>query len=230
MFDYFIITLIVLNLGMFVIGTVESIYGEHQVFFDWFEYISLGVFSIEYLLRLATCGTDRKYTGLAGILRYAATPLMLIDLAAILPGLLPMLGFDLRILRAFRIIRLFRVLKLARYSETIQMLGRVLRNKHEELVTSFGLTFLLILLASTVMYYAERSAQPDTFGSIPSTMWWAVATLTTVGYGDVYPVTVIGKVCGAIVALLGITLFAIPAGILAAAFQEENTRHKIERE
>ena len=226
-FDYFIITLISINLVAFVIGTVESIYEQYQSLFDWSEYISVAVFGLEYLLRIWSIAENPSYTGIKGRARYAATPLMVIDFLAVAPSLLPAVGIDLRVLRAFRIVRLLRVMKIARYSESIQLIGRVFLKKRADLITAFGLTFLMTLFASTALYYAERTAQPDEFGSIPAAMWWAVATLTTVGYGDMYPVTVAGKIAGAIVAFLGIALFAIPTGILAAAFEEENSkRHK----
>jgi len=223
-FDLFIVWLILLNLVAFIFGTVEPLYERYARAFDTFEYVSVGIFTAEYLGRLWTCTEKPNTSRLRGRFQYAFRPLLIIDLLAILPAILPAVGMDLRVLRVFRIIRLLRVLKLARYSDTIQMFGRILRNKREELITALGFTFVLILLASTVMYYAEHDAQPKAFGSIPATMWWAVATLTTVGYGDVYPITVLGKMCGAIVALLGISLFAVPPGILAAAYEEENTK------
>lgn len=226
LFDQFIVALILLNLAAFIVGTVEPLYLQYQTFFDGFEFASLAIFTVEYAARLWACGVNPAYKGVGGAIRFARRPLMVIDLLAILPGLLPFIGVDLRILRSFRVIRLLRVLKLARYSRSLQMLGRVLRNKRDDLITAFGLIFLMILLAATALYYAERGAQPDLFGSIPHAMWWAVATLTTVGYGDVYPITPIGKVCGAVVALLGITLFAVPTGILASAFQDESARAK----
>lgn len=225
-FDIFIIALILLNLVSFVLGTVESLYASYKPLFDWIEYVSLGVFTVEYIGRVWTCDLSDRYRGWSGRARFVASPLMVIDLLAILPGLLPFVGADLRVLRAFRIVRLLRVLKLARYSESIQLIGRVLVNKRGELITAMGMILIMILFASTVLYYAERHAQPETFGSIPHAMWWAVATLTTVGYGDVYPITIVGKLCGAVVAILGITLFAVPTGILAAAFQEENARRR----
>ncbi len=226
LFDYTIVAIIVANLVAFELGTIEPWYLAHQWLFDWIEYTSLAVFSIEYVARIWAIGEDPRYQGLVGRVRYARRPLMVIDLLAILPSLLPMVGVDLRVLRAFRIIRLLRVLKLARYSASIQLIGRVLRNKRDDLITAFGFIFLMILLASTALYYAEREAQPELFGSIPATMWWAVATLTTGGYGDMYPITVVGKFAGAVVALLGITLFAVPTGLLAAAFEEERTNAK----
>ncbi len=116
---------------------------------------------------------------------------------------------------------MLRILKIGRYSKAMITIGRVLNSKKEELaITGFVLGILLIL-ASSLMYYVENTAQPDVFTSIPAAMWWGIATLTTVGYGDIYPVTILGKVLGALIAVLGIGLFALPAGILAGGFGEE---------
>src|SRR5690606_1703563 len=128
---------------------------------------------------------------------------------------------DLRVFRSVRLVRVFRIAKLARYSEALRMFGRVIARKREELLTVLLVAFVLLLIASTLMYYIEGDVHPKGFGSIPETMWWGIATLTTVGYGDVYPVTPPGKVLGAIIAVLGIGLFALPTGILGAAFVED---------
>ncbi|MCZ7662877.1 MAG: potassium channel family protein [Thermoleophilia bacterium] len=145
---------------------------------------------------------------------------------AIFPFYVGVGRLDLRFLRALRLFRLLRVLKLARYSESLALLGRVFRAKKEELVVTLCAVLFLLFLASSFIYYVEHEAQPEAFSSIPAAMWWGVATLTTVGYGDVYPVTVAGKVLGAIVAMLGIGLFALPAGILASGFADEMRRKR----
>jgi len=134
--------------------------------------------------------------------------------------------FDLRFIRAIRLIRLFRLFKLGRYSVAIKLFGRVLKGKREELfITAFAI-FILLTISSSLLYYVEHKAQPEVFSSIPAAMWWGVATLTTVGYGDIYPITSLGKFLGAIISLLGIGLFAMPAGILSAGFIEEIRKKK----
>lgn len=145
----------------------------------------------------------------------------MIDLFAILPFYLPVFGIDLRFVRALRLMRLLRLLKLGRYSESIRTLGRVITYKKEQLISTLIALLIMLTVASSLMYYAEHEAQPEAFSSIPSAMWWGVATLTTVGYGDVYPVTALGRFLGTLVAMLGIGIFALPAGIIASGFEEE---------
>jgi len=149
----------------------------------------------------------------------------LIDLFAILPFYLPMLiPVDLRFLRALRLFRLLRLLKMGRYSNAMRVVGSILKRKRPELVVIFVIILVLLIISSSLMYYVENVAQPEKFGSIPETFWWSICTLTTVGYGDVTPVTPFGKVCAGFIALLGIGMFALPAGILASGFEEEMLR------
>jgi len=185
------------------------------------------IFTAEYLLRLWSCvAGDEFRSPITGRLRYASSPMLMIDLIAILPFYLPWIGVDLRFVRSIRMFRLFRVAKVARYSKAVKTIGRVVRSKRAELMVTLFVLILILILASSMMYFAEHEAQPETFSSIPASMWWAVATLTTVGYGDVYPVTAIGKVVGCIIAIAGIGMFALPTGILGAAFAEEVQRQK----
>jgi voltage-gated potassium channel len=150
-----------------------------------------------------------------------ATPLAIFDLVAILPFYIPMvLPMDLLVLRLFRLTRVFTVLKLGRFSNAWDSLTYTVRSRKEELLISAVLIFMVLAVSSTVMYYIENPAQPQKFSSIPQTMWWGVVTLSTVGYGDMYPITPLGKFVGALVAISGIALFALPAGIIAAGLVE----------
>jgi voltage-gated potassium channel len=133
-------------------------------------------------------------------------------------------GLDLRFMRLARTFRVFRVLKFARYSQALALIARVLRRRREELIVALGVILLLVVAASSLMYFAEHEAQPAAFSSIPQTMWWAVMTITTVGYGDVYPVTHVGRLLASMIALLGIGSFALPTSILGAGFLEEVAR------
>jgi len=220
--DVLILTAIVVSVLGIILESVASIRDEAPQLFRWLEIVTVVIFTVEYVLRLWSCVEEAKYKApLSGRLRFAATPLALIDLAAILPFYLPFIGLDLRFIRVVRLLRLFRVAKLGRYSESLQLLGRVISEKKAELGITLFVLLLLVVLASCLLYHVENPTQPDAFPSIPAAMWWAVATLTTVGYGDVYPVTILGKFFAAIIAILGIGMFALPTGILGAGFVEQ---------
>lgn len=229
-FDIFIMALILLNVMAVIIGTVESIYEPYEIYFRYFEVFSVVVFSIEYLIRLWACTVLEKYKHpVWGRLKYMVSIEAIIDLLAILPFYLPFLlgSADGRMIRVFRLLRLFRLFKLGRYSLALTLVTNVIKKRKEELMVTLTLLLILLIFASTLMYYIENQPGREGFESIPQTMWWGVATLTTVGYGDVYPITPLGKVLGAIIAILGVGLFALPAGIIAAGFESElSTRKK----
>lgn len=220
--DIFIVLLITLNILALVLESVKEISARHDALFFWFEVFSVCVFSIEYLLRVWSCVESpetRFRDPLTGRLRFALTPMALVDLCAILPFYLGMFfSLDLRFLRALRLLRIF---KLTRYSTAMSTLLKVLRDE----ASSFGAAFLILLvimiIASSGVFLFEHTAQPEAFSNIPEAAWWAVATLTTVGYGDVTPVTTGGKIFGIVIMIIGIGMVALPAGILASAFSEE---------
>ena len=226
-FDIFILSLIALNIAAMILATVESVYQKSPALFRVFEIVSVAIFSVEYLLRLWSCtAAGSGAHPLLGRLRFALSFMGLTDLLAVLPFYLPFLGLDLRVLRAVRLLRIFRVVKLGRYSKAIQIFGRVFKAKKEELIASAFILFLLLLFSSCLLYFAERESQPETFGNMPDAMWWSATTLTTVGYGDVYPITPWGKFLAAAVSILGIGAFALPTGILAVGFVEEMQNRK----
>ncbi|ELZ48972.1 Kef-type K+ transporter NAD-binding component [Halorubrum coriense DSM 10284] len=215
--------LIIANVTAVIATTVDTIYEPYARLFRAFEIFSVAVFTIEYAARVWSAVEADKYSGaIVGRLRFASRPLLIVDLLAIAPFYIAItgIGFDLRFLRALRLIRLFRLLKLARYSTAMRTFGWVLEDRKEKLVIAVFANGLLLVVASSVMYFIESGAQPEEFSSIPATMWWGVAALTTVGYGDMYPVTMPGQFIGAITAILGIGMFALPASILAAGFME----------
>jgi voltage-gated potassium channel len=153
--------------------------------------------------------------------RFILSPLGIIDALAVFPPYLgPFMTVDLRFVRIFRVFRLMRVFKLSRYARASGVIGRILRMKRDELVLAGSMMVTALVIASSVMYHVEHATQPEVFSSIPASMWWSVATLTTVGYGDVVPVTVLGRVIGSVISLLGIGFFALPAGILASGFSD----------
>lgn len=221
-FDVGIRALIGLNVLAVIVETVPAVQSAAGPALRGFELFSVAVFSVEYLARLWSCTEADRFRGaVRGRLRFALSPLGLIDLLAVLPAYLPLLGADLRMLRGARLFRLFRILKLARYSSALRLFGRVFRRKRVHLVITASLVGFLLLLASTVMYYAEHAAQPEVFSSIPEAMWWGVVTLTTVGYGDVVPVTLLGRMMGGVFAVSALLLIAVPTAVLGAGFIEE---------
>lgn len=227
--DVAIILLILLNIVALILETVEPIYNLNRFAFDLFEDFSLAVFTIEYVVRLwAITANPRFSRPVAGRIRFALTPLALIDLLAILPLLLPPPSVDARFIRMVRVLRIFRVLKLVRYFRALRLLGQVIADRKEELVSIFLVLLILLAISSSLMYLVEHEDQPEVFTSIPATMWWSIVTLTTVGYGDTYPITALGQTIAAIIAILGIGMFALPAGILGAGFVEALAAHRSE--
>ena len=227
--DVAIALLIVLNVLALLLGTVEEVYQKAPNAFLWFEAASVIVFTLEYVARVWACTSDPRYSHpLRGRLRFMATPLSLIDAAAILPFYVVTFvatgTLDLRVLRVMRLVA--RAARLARYSSGIRTLAAAISGRSQELLTTVGLLAVLLVLASSLMYVAEHSAQPDKFSSIPHAMWWSIITLTTVGYGDVAPITTTGRLIAGLIAVLGIGLFAVPAGILGSSFLEQIDRRR----
>ena len=222
-FDIFLFLIIFLNVLAVILESVESISIAYSDFFKMFSLFSVGFFSIEYIMRLWSCPENKKFENpVMGRLRYALTPLALIDLLVLVPFYLPIFfQMDLRFLRVLRLLRLFTLFKLTRYSSSLKLLSTVIREKKEELIVTFLVTIILLVFASGIIYFLENELQPVAFSSIPAAMWWGVATLTTVGYGDIYPITAMGKLFGGFVAILGIGTFGLPAGIIAYGFIEE---------
>lgn len=220
-FQLFILALIALNVAAVILQSVRSLDARFGAAFAGFEVFSVLVFLAEYAARLWSCVEDPGYRGaVRGRLRFALRPMSLVDLMSVVPFLVMLGTTDLRILRVMRLLRLVRLLKAGRYLVALTLLRRVMHAKREELVITTALTSVLLIMASAIMYFAENGAQPDDFSSIPASMWWAVATLTTVGYGDVYPVTVLGRLAGGCLALLGVGLFALPTAILGSGLVE----------
>ena len=227
--DIFLITLIIFNIIAVLLETVDSIYSKYTLEFLIFERLSTVIFLIEYILRIWVCVEDKiKNNKLITRLKYASTWPAIIDLLAVLSGLLPMIfEVDLRILRALRMLRL---LKFSRYFKVMNLLLGVLKEEKQSFLAAMFLLTIAMLIASTGIYIFEKDAQPDKFSSIPEAMWWAIATLTTIGYGDVTPVTGMGKFFGAIIAIIGIGVVALPSGILASGFTDQLKRRQAQYE
>ena len=192
-----------------------------------FEYISLFIFGLEYILRVWIAPENPESTHKSSFkkrLYYIFTPMAIIDLIAILPLLLGFF-FDGNLL-ILRIIRLIRGFKITRYSHSMTLLIEVLKRESPTLFSTFFILGTLIILAATGIHLVEGDQQPEEFGSIPRALWWATVTLTTIGYGDIVPITTLGKIFGGVIAVLGISMAALPAGILASGFSTELNRRR----
>jgi len=226
----FLIILIIANGLAFAAETVNSVYERWGPELEAFNIFSVIVFTIEYVLRLwssVEIPLLHRLPRWRARLYFALRPMMIIDLLAILPFYLYLLvPFDLRALRVLRLFRLFRLLKLLRYSPALMTLKRVIAHEYRALLGALLLMMMLTLFSAAIIYFLERAAQPDKFGSIPAAAWWALATLTTIGYGDIVPITPWGKVFGGVVMLFGLGMFALPIAILATGFSQESARHE----
>ena len=227
-FNYFMVFLILLNVTAVILETVTWLHAEFFWAFAIIDLISVIIFTIEYLLRLWVCTLNPAYSHpIKGRLRFMVTPFAIIDLLAILPFYLPFLiHVDLRFLRVLRLFRILRILKLGRYSDAVTTFSSIISRKKEELLVALSLLFIALILVSSVMYYAEHEAQPELYSSIPAAMWWALVTLATVGYGDVYPITFLGKMMSGVAIVIGVCIFALPTAIFAAGFIEEIEKDK----
>jgi len=203
-----------------ILQTEPTIEALSPLGFSLFERLIGLVFLVEYVLRLWAEGEDPRYKGIVGRIRYALTAAALIDLIALLPSLLIPGTTNLTLLRTFRLLRILRLARLGRFSQAMRDLGEAVRARREELLLSLMLAGMVLIFSAGAMYLIEGPDSPAQFGSIPRALWWSICTLTTVGYGDVYPHTVLGKICSGLTSIAGIGLIAMPTGILAAAFSQ----------
>jgi voltage-gated potassium channel len=236
--NVFIVVLIILNVIAVMLETVQSLQRRYGDFFYYFEIFSVSVFTVEYILRVWSSNHEQKYKhAVWGRLKYMVSPGALIDLVAILPFFLHLfigMRIDLREVRMLRLLRLFRLFRLTAYTQSARMISNVFKKRYKELAVAFILTFFLIIIASCIIYFAEHGhAAPGTaqslFTSIPKTIWWSIVTLTTTGYGDMYPITNLGKALASLIMLTGIAFFALPAGIITAGFIDEFRAQRVKR-
>ena len=226
-FDWFMVSLIIANIIAFTAETVPTVQAAYGPALEAFNLVSIGIFTVEYFLRLWVCTEHpplRHRNPVEARLAFALNPAMLIDLAVILPFYInALIGIDLRVLRIFR---LLRFLKLVRFSPALTTLTNVLAAERRALMGAALIMFGLLVCSGTAMHYVEGAAQPEHFGTIPDAMWWAASTLTTVGYGDVVPITGLGRVLAGIVMVFGLGMFALPIGIVATGFSQEIHRRE----
>jgi len=226
--NFLLLALIVLNVITVILESVESIDHAYRNIFQSFSEFSIIIFTIEYLLRIWACDVDKRYgRPLFGRLRYALTPLMLIDLLVILPFYAVYVFPNSRFLRSLRVLWTFRLLKISRYSTSLQTIIDVVKAQKDQLAMSFTAIIFFMVLSSTLVYFLEHNAQPQNFPDIPTTMWWAVLTMTTIGE-SVYPITPLGKAISALIIILGVATFALPTSILTSGFVDELRRQRDE--
>lgn len=225
--NQFLVVLIVVAVLLAVIETEPLIAGGRELLFDNLE-LAIGiVFAVEYAARVWVAVENPRFASSAfPRLRYMTTPIAIIDLLAVIPALFAFGGASSLVLRFFRVLRMLRLAKLGRTSDAWQHIKEAVYERRHEFGLILGLLGITILVSGSLLYLAEAEAQPDKFGSIPRALWWAIVTLTTVGYGDAYPVTVLGRFLAGVIAIAGVTVIALPTGIFAASFSEGMERRR----
>ncbi|CAH0995674.1 hypothetical protein EMA8858_01799 [Emticicia aquatica] len=214
--------IISLNALAIILDTVPSLQKKyHDIILD-FEVFSVVIFTIEYCLRLWSCVEESAHSHpIKGRLKFIFSIWGLVDLLSILPFYVSIFLTDLGFIRILRLLRMLRLFRVSKYFHALRVIQNVIKEKREELVLSFVFIFFILIISSSTVYYVEHEAQPEKFTSIPEAMWWGVNAMTTVGYGDLRPITSVGKILGGIIAILGVALFALPTGILASGFAEQ---------
>jgi len=224
---WLLILLIVSNVAAAILASEQDYYLSHKSTFIVFELVSLSLFCFEYLLRVWCCVEAKEYQDIPKLtarIKYIFTPIALIDLIAVLPFVIAMFfAVDLRMLRLIRVLRL---LKLTHYFKGFNIFISVIIKESKSITAAMMVMIFLIVIAASLMHSIEGSVQPEAFGSIIKSFWWAVVTMTTVGYGDVVPVTTAGKIISTFIMLIGVGLVALPAAMLAARFSEELRERK----
>ena len=225
--NLFLVILIIAAVAQAVLDTEPLITAGREPMFRAVE-LALGlIFLIEYAARVWVAVENPRFANSRfPRLRYMVTPIAIIDLLAVLPALLAFGGAPSLMLRFFRVLRLLRLAKLGRMSRAWADIRQAVYDRRHEFALILGLLAITILVSGSLLYFAEAEAQPEKFGSIPRSLWWAIVTLTTVGYGDAYPVTTLGRVLAGIIAITGVTVIALPTGIFAASFSEAMDRRR----
>ncbi|MBR4677745.1 MAG: ion transporter [Bacteroidales bacterium] len=233
-FNYFLMALIILSVGEMALETDDGIFLPYRNYFRIFDFFTVMVFSTEYIIRIMTAHLipeNKGKTRWQAVKTYIFSFAGLVDLLSILPFYLDFTNLDLRVLRMLRLLRFFRVFKITRYNDSMKLVADVIRDKRSEIGVIMGLIFIIMIIASFIMFYAEHDTQPKAFPNVLGCFWWAIVTMTTIGYGDVFPVTYMGKIVGSTMALLGIGLVAMPTGIISAGFLEKiNERQEKEKQ
>lgn len=213
---------IFLNVLFATIETVDGIFDRFSLFFLWFEFVSIAIFSVEYGMRIWVAKLKKNYSGKNGRMRFVLSTPMLIDLTVILVFVLQLfVGFQTKWILILRVFRIFRILRLIGYSPSIDRILVVLKREKEDLITITGIMITSLMIVSASLYVVEQNVPGSTFTSIPIALWWGVETLTTTGFGDMIPITPLGKLLGSIASIIGVGIVALPTGLLGASFYQE---------
>lgn len=220
----FVQSIIYLNIFISILilflETEESLISYLEIF-SIINSINIIIFFLEYVLRIYCIKEDPKYKKKLSRFNYAMTPLMFVDMLVLLPYLFVFIGVDLSFLRGLRVLRIFKLLRLAKFAEFDDLLMSIVKDKKEEFLVIITIIFVLLMVATPLVYMFENPVQPDSFKSMFTTLWWAIITFTTVGYGDMYPITVGGRIVTSFITILGISFYAIPGSIFTATLIEK---------
>ena len=220
-----IIFLILVAVVVSVAETEPTVFAGNERVFAWINFGFGVVFLIEYLLRLWSVVERDPAHPWRERRRFIFSVPSAIDLLAIISSLDPLLGFNSTPLRLLRVARIVRLVRVGPIADAVHILVTAIKSRRFELLATLGIATIVLIFGATLLYWAEGHVQPDKFGSIPRAMWWAVETLTTMGYGDVYPITPLGKLLASLVSIAGIGVIVLPTGIMAAAFNEALREH-----
>ena len=221
--------LIVLSVILQIIQTEKPLWEAHKETFILTDWILVLFFVIEFLLRVWANGLDSKYAGFWGKLRFLRQPIVLIDLLTILPFFITFGGSNILWVRAFRALRIFSLAKFDRFTIAFTLLFNSIMERSFELGVTVIFSLMAMIVSATSLYLIESDIQPEAFGSVPRALWWSMSALTTTGYGDVYPITALGKIVASVTAITGIALVAMPTGILAASFSQAFQKRKFHK-
>ena len=227
--NIFIYTLIIISIVTLIISTIDDFNDKYSSILSLIQHIIMPIFVLEYFLRLYAAGSLKKYRGFFGKLKYMTSAYAIIDLIVIIPYIFIGFDFNNAFIRSLRFFRIFRLFRMKKQAEFVKVISQILSSKKEEFTVLLFCTLAIIIFLSFIVFESEHNAQPEVFTNIPQTLWWAVATLTTVGYGDMYPITTLGKLITAIVSILGIAFIAIPGGIFASEFVNIFSKRKLQR-
>ena len=224
-FIYILILVSIVNLMLMTVSEFQEKYGD---IFLLIRNIVMPIFIVEYALRLYASGSLDKYKGFKGKIKYATTPYAIIDLLAILPYILVHFASfpNSSVLRSLRLLRVFRLFRVKKYAIFVQLMKQIFSNIKEEILVLVFYTVVILVILSFLIFQIEHEAQPDVFTNVFQTMWWGVATLTTVGYGDMYPITTAGKIITSVITIMGIAFVAIPGGMFASEFIAAMNKHR----